>query len=292
MGPVSAADGARGAYGLRLTGFADPSRLLVAADPSWPTLDIVQERSDAGRRRPEGLGVADLRWDDERAVMWLDDHDHLELDRAAMRLRLVTREPVGDQALAHPYVGLPAAVANHWLGRQVLHGGAVLVGGRAWGLLGTKEAGKSSTVAWLAGHGHPVLSDDLLVVEGATALCSGPRCVDLRPESAALLGGQEIQLLPTRRRWRVHLDQVDPVHPLGGLVHLDWGDALRVEPVRPTQALPMLFANTALGPNLADAVAYLDLAGLPTIRLVRPPGLDGLDAAGSLLVAALTELGA
>ena len=270
-----------GAYGFRITGFDRPEHLLVPVPPEWEGVEIVRLECGPVRRRPDAQGVAELWWDDREVTMWTSDTDSVTLDRASMRLVLTTRRRVDDEVLSHPYLGLPLAVANRWRDRQVLHGGAVVLGGRAWCVLGTKEAGKSSTVAWFAGRDHPVLSDDLLVIDG-DELCAAPRCVDLREPSAGL-GGIEVQLLPGRRRWRVSLGPVPSTVPLGGLVYLEWGDEARLEAVAPTDRIVALFESSVLGPSMADAAAYLDLATLPTWRLVRPHGLEGLDDANAQL---------
>ena len=64
---------------------------------------------------------------------------------------------------------------------------ALAVGGRALGVVGTREAGKSSTLAWLAVAGTEVLCDDLLVIDGQSTF-KGPRTIDsarMRPNVSA-----------------------------------------------------------------------------------------------------------
>jgi hypothetical protein len=203
-----------------------------------------------------------------------------------MTIRVITERPVDDQLLAHPYLGLPAAWASRWLGRQVLHGGAFVHHGRAWALLAGKEGGKSSTLAWLLRRGHEVLSDDILVIEGGTVF-SGPRCVDLRSSAAAFLGGEDIGIVGARRRWRLNAGQVPPSMPLAGVVHLGWGDRVLVEPVGAEQRLAGLVQHSAISPGSEDAVAYLDLAALPSWRFVRPQSWEEFDRANGELLASL-----
>jgi hypothetical protein len=203
-----------------------------------------------------------------------------------MQVRFETEELLTDDLVAHPYIAFPAAVASHWVGRQVLHGGSFLHHGRAWGVLGARESGKSSTLGWLSSHGHPICSDALLDIQG-TQLFAGPRCIDLRPETAAQLGGRFVEVAGGRERWRLEPAPVPSSAPLAGLVYLAWGDELTVEVVEPIDRLLHLIQNSALGPNLLDASAYLELVTLPTFRLVRPRQLDVLDDVGAQLLGAI-----
>jgi hypothetical protein len=267
-------------YGLRIEGLGDPSSVLAPVPGSWPLLAVEQVRPD-GRRRPADREPGLMHFDPERAEAWLDDETRIELDRATLRARFLTRSDVDDEALAHPYLGLPAAVANHWLGRPVLHGGAFLgPHGGAVGLLGDREAGKSSSLGWLHEAGASVISDDLLVLEGATVF-AGPRSIDLRADAGELLGGIELGTVGGRTRRRVRSVEVAPVHDLDALVHLAWGDALSVEPVPLADRLGALADHLVFGAAAAP-VALLDLAAVPTWRLTRPVRLDriadGLEA--------------
>jgi hypothetical protein len=274
-----------GMYGLRVEGFERPQARLCQVPASWPVLTVAQPGPD-DRRRPPGRRPGHVYAEDGRAEVWLGDDSRIEIDRATMAVEVRSATPFGDDALAHPFLGLPAAVANRWLGRQVLHGGAFVAGDGAVGLLGTKEAGKSSTLARLREVGAPILSDDLLVLEGQT-LFSGPRCIDLRPESGARLGGEDLGVVGGRPRWRLPADQVAPAHRVAGLVHLAWGDDIAVERIEPGARLVELFEHVVFRMDAGDDTAYLDLATLPAWRLVRPRRLDRLDEAVDQLLATL-----
>jgi hypothetical protein len=199
-----------------------------------------------------------------------------------MRVTFKTRAPIDDEVLAHPNIAMPIAVASHWLERQVLHGAAVMLDGRAWGILGGKEAGKSTTAGWFHRHGHCVLSDDLLIIDG-TVLFAGPRCIDLRAEAADALGGQAVDLIG-RPKWRLRPGTVPGSVPLGGFIHLEWGDEVLIESLGPVERLRRIVENFVLGPDLADAVAYLELAALPAYRFVRPRKIASIDVANGQLL--------
>lgn len=277
-----------GAYGLEIDGLDEPARFLGPAAPEWPPLRIDRLAPTDGHRRPTGSAVAVLQFDDRSAELWLSDRESVELDRTTMCVRFITETRLSDDLVAHPYVAVAAMIANHWLGRQVLHGGGLVQGGRVWGVLGTKEAGKSSTLAWFANHGHPIFSDDLLVASGSNVF-AGPRSIDLREDAAPVLGGTEIHVGSGRRRWRLRPAAVPGCAPLAGLVHLEWGDEVRLEPVPPVDRLLLLIGSSALGADVVDAAAYLDLASLPTWRLLRPRRLDVLDEANTRLLREITR---
>ena len=287
--PVNRADSplAWGMYGFALLGMEDPGALLRPVPADWPQLAVRQERAGPEHRIPDGTAVGVMRIEDDLAEVWVSERESLTLERASMEVRLTTREPVSDDALAHPYLGLPAAVANRWIGRQVIHAGAFLHAGSGWAVLGTKEAGKSSTLGWLQQRDVTVLSDDLLVTEGTT-MFAGPRCVDLRDETAALLGGRDVGVLGGRRRWRLEAGEAAAACPLGGLVHLAWGDEVALDPLGPADRLTAMFEHVVFGPDNVDLTVYLDLAGLPAWRFVRPRSLDGFDRAIDQLLAAVS----
>ena len=160
-----------------------------------------------------------------------------------MTFPLEDRPP--DRDLVYPYLAPAAAVAARWMGRDSFHAGAVVVGGGAWAILGDNENGKSTTLAWLALHGHPVLTDDLLVVDGEAAL-AGPRCIDLREETSERLGvGEPLGVVGQRERWRLALGVVPAQVLLRGFVTLAWHSQLALESVRgPERLLTLLPART------------------------------------------------
>ena len=55
-----------------------------------------------------------------------------------------------DGRLVHPVLATVGAVFAWWRGDVVFHGGAVVIGDGAWGLLGERGTGKSSLLAGLA----------------------------------------------------------------------------------------------------------------------------------------------
>jgi hypothetical protein len=273
-----------GAYGFRISGADGARELLVDAPPDWPELALERRLVDVAPPAQDTVGP-----DFARLPL---QHGWVELSRKEHRATFALRTAVPDGDLVHPYLAPAAAVAARWAGRESFHAGAVLMNGGAWGVLGDKETGKSSTLAWLALHGHDILMDDLLVLDGDDAL-AGPRCIDLREEPAARLrAGEPLGFVGLRERWRLRLDPVPPRVPLRGWVTLAWGDRVEVEAVRSADRLLALLPlrSVRLVPPAPDALVRL--ASLPVLQLRRPQVWESLpDAAEALLAAVAGEPG-
>jgi hypothetical protein len=152
-----------GCYGFALTGLDQIADLLVKAPPAWK--DLLVECHQAASPPPvqDSIGPRSARLP-MFSGGWVD----LDRDAGRIAFHLPQRPPDGD--LVHPYLAPAAAVAARWAGYESFHAGAVVAGGGAWGILGDKESGKSSTLAYLALSGREVLMDDLVVVDGDDAL--------------------------------------------------------------------------------------------------------------------------
>jgi hypothetical protein len=131
------------------------------------------------------------------------------------------------------------------------------------------------------------MTDDVMVVQGRSAL-AGPRCIDLRRETAELLGrGEALGMVGLRERWRMPIGPVEASLEIGGWIVLEWGDGVEVDEVAgPGERMETLAANLSLRLPPADPANLLDLAALPMLRLRRPQRLDALDAAHAALLAA------
>jgi hypothetical protein len=270
-----------GAYGFRLDGLDAARRLLVRAPARWPPLAIAVER-DAPGPPLDRLGP-------ERAELRLSGGGWVAIDRAPGRAVYHLPRPLDPGALVHPYLAPVALVAARWLGRESFHAGAFAAGGGAWALLGAKESGKSTTLAWLVAHGHDVICDDALVLDGRTAL-AGPRSIDLRAESARRLGvGEQLGTVGARERWRVGLAPVPPELPLKGWVTLEWGDELAVEPIRGAAKLPALTPHRGVSVEPLRPELLVDYAALPHWRLRRPHGWRSVGEGVERLLEALSR---
>jgi hypothetical protein len=274
------AEGA-GCYGFRIDGVPRARALLAGTPPSWPRLAVATRIAEPGSA--PAMDVVGPR----TARLPLHAGGWMEIERDGPRITFHLPQVPGDEELVHPYLAPGAAVLARWLGREAFHAGAVLTTDGAWAVLGGRESGKSSTLGWLAAHGHPVLADDLLVLDGAHAL-AGPRCIDLRPDAAERLqAGEPLGVVGTRERWRLRLGPVTASVPLRGWVELDWGGQVAVERVRGAERLTTLIPYRSVRLEPPRAGALMELASLPVLRLRRPRRWDSLPHAAERLLAAI-----
>jgi hypothetical protein len=250
---------------------------------TWPELRVVLvARDPADEGSPPGI----LEVEECHARVRIVHGDLLEIDREPLTVTMHVAERLSGEALIHPYLALPAAIGSRWMGRQVIHAGAFLRDGRAWALTAGRGGGKSSTLGELLARGTPILTDDLAMIDGGT-MFSGPRSIDLRKEAANLLGGDPLGFLGSRERWRLRPPPTPMSAPLAGFVTLEWGEALRMEPLDARERLEHIAEHSFMGPARADQLATLTLAALPAWRLIRPRLLDSLPAAVDELLGSL-----
>lgn len=256
-----------GTYGLRLRGVEAARSLLATPAPGWPTVDVSIELEadetsapadalapDTARYRFTAGGHVVVQRSPRLAVFRFPDEAHVP--------------PV--RHLVHPYLCTPLATIHYWNGTPAFHGGAFIVDGGAWVVLGAKGAGKSTLLATLGTLGVPVLTDDLAIVPDDRVL-SGPRCIDLRADAAQRLGvGDNLGVVGVRERWRYRLPDGPANAPLRGWILPDWGDAHGLIKVNATERLQALLANLALRAEPPQPDILLRLTALPCYRFLRP----------------------
>jgi hypothetical protein len=270
-----------GAYGLHLHGLDEAAHLLHPVARDAPVFGVF---SEVGTAR-EGAEYVD----DDRAVLALRSGGEIVVERAAGVIRFRVPHAVRADELVHPYLAPAAAVAARWLGRESMHAGAFVAGGRAWALLGDRTAGKSSTLGWLARLGTPVICDDMLIVERGRVF-AGPRSLDLREDAAARIdGSRAIGVAGARERWRVELGAVPESLELGGWFLLEWGDDIAVRALRPSERLARLAPHRALRLEPARSDAVLELASLPARVLSRPRRWESLPESAERLLEIATS---
>ena len=191
--------------------------------------------------------------------------------------------------MVHPLFGETASLHATLEGWNPFHAGGFVVDGRVWALLGARERGKSSALAWMHEAGIAVFGDDMVVVDAGQAL-AGPRSLDLRRGAAEHFGiGADVGVVGARPRWRVLLPPVPAELPIAGFVQLEWSDGETVvERLKLADALRCLAAARAvIGPPGATS-HLLHLATLPTIKLRRPQRWSAADASMSILLDAVS----
>ena len=280
-----------GVYGLRLHESPGGQILtpqarsrLLGAEPDWPIWHVTWSE-------PSGPDPEMEEWGPDRARLRAHPRGSVELDRVGGRTTFRIPGPFAPEAFIHPYLASTAAIAGHWLGRSTFHAGAFVVDGRAWGLLGGREMGKSSTLMGLHVSGIPIVSDDVVALNGANVY-SGPRCLDLRQSASKQFGaGVPLGQVGQRDRWRVRLPATSGAWPFAGWVLLGWSDDIVTEAVGAADRLRALAANRAVTAARATPPGLLDAAALPMVLFGRPHDWSCLDTGLQHLLDALTTYG-
>jgi hypothetical protein len=270
-----------GAYGFRLAGIDGVEPFLVPAPASWPRLEIVVA--------PDEPGPPSDRYGPDRAELVLAGGGWVGIDRDPGRAVYHVARAIEPSALVHPFLAPVVLIASRWRGRESFHAGAFVAAGGVWALLGDKEAGKSTTLAWLLARGHAIVCDDALILDGPSAL-AGPRSIDLRAESARRLGiGEPLGTVGVRERWRIQLDPIAPELPLRGWVTLEWADETAVEPIRGTAKLAALTPHRGVLIEPPRPELLVDYAALPHWRLRRPRAWEAMGESVERLLDALSR---
>ena len=201
------------------------------------------------------------------------------IDRERQETLLALPTKPSDEALLHPHLGSTALIAAYWAQRPSFHAGSFVLGGGVWAVLGDRERGKSSLLAWLAARDVPVFSDDLVVLDG-DAVLAGPRCLDLRAGAAShFAAGSLIRGAGTRDRWRVSLPQVPARLPLRGWIELQWDDQTRIELLRTDQKLARLEPHRGLRVGPIPLKSWLFALARPMFVFSRPQSWQKMDDA-------------
>jgi hypothetical protein len=269
------------AYGVRFLGLtATDGAERAPAPASWDAWTVVQETGGTPDDAP-GMHV-----DAQGGRIGMPGAGEQVLDRAARTITFRTREPVRPEAIVHPGLVPSAAVIGWWAGRLAVHASAIVVDGRVWGMLADREGGKSTTAALLAERGLGLFADDMLIVAGDRCF-AGPGSVDLRGESARVLGGEPLGVVGQRERWRKPYAPTLLEAPLAGWVQLAWGadgDDPTVTEAPVGTRIGALDHHVSL-PITPDQL--LDAALAPMLTLTRPHALERAGESADVLDAAL-----
>jgi len=260
-----------GAYGLHLPDLGDAADLLVEAPAGWPQWQIALAT---------GSGAPTEFVEPSRARMrslpsgWVD----IDFSTHTSTLHLPHEPPHAH--IVHPFLSSTAVVVAHWRGLQSFHAGAFATQHGIWAILGHKGAGKSSMLAALSLLGVPIVTDDLLVIGQDLQGFAGPRCIDLRRETATELEvGVALGVVGTRERWRLYLDHVVTELPLTGWICLDWSDEPAIFAVPAKERLRVLYENIGLRVEQHDhgvLALLMELLALPMLRVRRPSNMATL----------------
>ncbi len=266
-----------GAYGLAITGLEGAPQRLRPAPPDWKALHLVQARpspGDAERR---------MFIDSAGSFLRFDRHHAVAIDREQRRAIVLAPSDREPELLAHPLLVLPAVLFASWEGRAALHGGAFVANGHAWGIFGSKRAGKSTALAALSLAGAAVLADDLVVIERGRVL-AGIRHVDLRPS-----GARQFELpadvAHVRQRSRLTPAPAPTDMPVAGWIFLSWGRRVELRRLERGEILARLARSYTLTPWVQPTpMQLLELASYPALELRRPRSFAAIAETTSLLM--------
>lgn len=278
--PPDRAPARRGAYGLALPDLSEAAEFLLPAPKDWASWSFRHRKPDES----DESGVQSLHPDHAR--MRLVSGGWLDMDRPKAVTTLVLPAKPTDQELVHPHLASTAAVYARWQGWNAFHAGSVVIDGGAWGILGDRGAGKSSSLTWMALESDTrVLGDDMLVIDRDGHALAGPRCIDLRADAAEHFGaGKDIGKVGARQRWRLRIPDIAPRIPFRGWVELAWRDEVVMEAVTPSELFPSIVRNQSLRFMPPDIDQLMGLVALPAWRLSRPRAIDRIGTAMDALV--------
>lgn len=260
-----------GAYGFRL--------VVPRHEKELPNLSPVPEDATdvALEWRHASVLVERNGLDSESVVAGEKGADSLEVRRDPPAITLGFAETTTAEALVHPLLTGPISILARWRGDLTLHAGAFFANGRAWAVMGEREAGKSTALAQLAARGCPLLADDLLVLDEGVVR-AGPSCIDLRPDAAARADGAlALGEIGGRPRYRLPASRGPARAELAGFFLMSWGEdpAVSAEQVPASEALKIVYEQEYIGlMGPADPAKVLDLLGVPMWRVRRPADWD------------------
>ena len=195
-----------------------------------------------------------------------------------------------EKLLIIPLVGIVLATLLHQRGMLVLHASTVNINGHGATFVGQKGKGKSTTAALLYKRGHAVISDDITAIEftkDKTPLVTpGFPDFKLLPDTISALGDDPQAFSEcydgAEKRYRsLSNNFAETKIPLKSVFFLAEGDKLKLDILKPQEAIPVLIANTYLArygsklftnnqvmANLAQCSNVINQ--IPVYRLERP----------------------
>ena len=225
--------------------------------------------------------------------------------------KLIELDPVPDVRTSMLHQAVQSAglgLILHQRNELTLHASAVEIDGRVAAFVGYKGAGKSTTAASLFAKGHPLVTDDLLVLQfdhSSARVKAYPGIPQLRlwPDAVTASLGEDPEQLPrnsdlsTKRLRDAGGSFTQQALPLAAIYVLDFledeGQPLNVEPMRPRDAcIEMVrhsYALHYLG-NKGASAEHLEKSRqlstrIPVRRLYRPRNLQAISEMADAIVA-------
>lgn len=258
-----------GAYGFRLNypDTLDRSELvdLVPLDASVPEIRVLW------RYATTIVDVEEIGAD--RVLYGIRGATTYDVRRDPPLVRMDFPAPVPPGALVHPLLTIGMSIHARWRGDVTLHAGAFETPAGAWGVIGAREAGKSSILASIGQRGLPIVADDLLTIEDGE-VWAGPSCVDLRPDTADHFPeARYLGFVGNRPRYRLGTRHGSARVPMRGFFLLDWHAEPRVaiEPLSADLRLRSLYRQEYIRlVGYSEPTKLVPLVALPAWRVSRP----------------------
>jgi hypothetical protein len=256
-----------GAYGFRLRYLDSNESLMDLLQLSDEVPEVlVSWRHACSTVDREEIAVDSVRYGSRHGACL-----HVERSPPAIRFDLPTKPVPG--SLIHPLLTVGIAVLARWRGDVTMHAGAFETSAGAWGIMGSRNAGKSAMLAMLSERGQPTLADDLLTIQDS-AIWAGPDCVDLRPDTAKRFPkARYLGVVGGRPRFRLSTPPSRPRAPMRGFFVIDWseGSSIKVEPLAPKERLEWIYRQEYIPlVGYSDPSQMVPLIALPAWRITRP----------------------
>lgn len=256
-----------GAYGFRLScpQAGDPLPNLIEVDPSSPLVTVTW------RHATTVMNIEVV--EEDRVAYGFRGATTYYVERDPRAIRFDIPYVPSPAALVHPLLTIGISVLARWRGDVTLHAGAFETPEGAWGVMGAREAGKSSILASIGERGYPVVADDLMAVQNGS-VWAGPSSVDLRPDTVGrFTNAISMGIVGGRLRYRLSTGPSHAQVPLRGFFVLDWNHSsdIRVEPLSAQERLHWLYRQEYIRlVGYSDPAKLLPLMALPGWRLTRP----------------------
>ncbi|MCG3207740.1 MAG: hypothetical protein FOGNACKC_01340 [Anaerolineae bacterium] len=203
---------------------------------------------------------------------------------------IIDPAPGVDECVLRLFIlGSTLAMLLHQRGdTAVLHASTVAIAGQAIAFVGAKGAGKSTMAATLYQRGHTLLTDDILAINLGSArpmVLPGYPHLKLWPDTIASMGHRPESLPRLRpelekRGYRVANRFASTPVPLKGIFVLGRGPELKIEPLRPHDALINLLPHwygARFGPDLLQALG-VSTHFQQCVALVKQVSICGLES--------------
>lgn len=152
------------AFGLQIDSELELPELAEGSGRSAAEPDLRILMGDIGRALPPPDSPPVFDYEDPHGVVMIWP----QVGGFRINADMIEVEPAkiaGREYLAFPLLGPVMAWCLHLRGRMILHASALVWRGRAFGFLGDKMAGKSTTAAAFLREGAKLLTDDLLAFD-------------------------------------------------------------------------------------------------------------------------------